>query len=103
MICASVYLLVFIRNLLVHLAEIILLLQPLNFGGDYLQKAARDGAAPTAAGSGQRTIGIGTPLVRVTMEMVRLPASVRAPAPRWRAVRDQPDLSSLPRRRAHGA
>src|SRR6056297_3013480 len=36
MICASVYLLVFIRNLLVHLAEKILLLQPLNFGGDYL-------------------------------------------------------------------
>src|SRR6056297_702333 len=35
MICASVYLLVFIRNLLVHLAEKILLLQPLNFGGDY--------------------------------------------------------------------
>jgi hypothetical protein len=36
MICASVYLLVFIRNLLVHLAEKILLIQPLNFGGDYL-------------------------------------------------------------------
>ena len=35
MICASVYLLVFIRNLLVHLAEKILLLQPLTFGGDY--------------------------------------------------------------------
>src|SRR6056297_783916 len=35
MICASVYLLVFIRNLLVHLAEKILLLQPLNFGGNY--------------------------------------------------------------------
>jgi len=35
MICASVYLLVFIRNLLVHLAEKILLLQPLKFGGDY--------------------------------------------------------------------
>ncbi|WP_210203011.1 hypothetical protein, partial [Phaeovulum veldkampii] len=32
----SVYLLVFIRNLLVHLAEKILLLQPLKFGGDYL-------------------------------------------------------------------
>lgn len=35
MICASVYLLVFIRNLLVHLAEKILLSQPLTFGGDY--------------------------------------------------------------------
>jgi hypothetical protein len=35
MICASVYLLVFIQNLLVHLAEKILLLQPLTFGGDY--------------------------------------------------------------------
>ncbi|MGX0905382.1 hypothetical protein ACSSV8_003977 [Roseovarius sp. MBR-79] len=33
--CASVYLLVFIRILLVHLAEKILLLKPLNFGGDY--------------------------------------------------------------------
>ncbi|MGX0904755.1 hypothetical protein ACSSV8_003349, partial [Roseovarius sp. MBR-79] len=31
----SVYLLVFIRILLVHLAEKILLLKPLNFGGDY--------------------------------------------------------------------
>ncbi|MHC0055786.1 hypothetical protein [Actibacterium sp. D379-3] len=29
------YLLVFIRNLLVHLAEKILLMQPLTFGGDY--------------------------------------------------------------------
>ena len=35
MICASVYLLVFIQNLLVHLAEKILLMQPLTFGGDY--------------------------------------------------------------------
>ncbi len=33
MICASVYLLVFIRNLLVHLAEKILLMQPLLSGG----------------------------------------------------------------------
>jgi len=32
MICASVYLLVFIRNLLVYLAEKILLMQPLTFG-----------------------------------------------------------------------
>jgi hypothetical protein len=30
-----VYLLVFIQNLLVHLGEKILLLQPLTFGGDY--------------------------------------------------------------------
>jgi hypothetical protein len=30
-----VYLLVFIQNLLVHLAEKILLMQPLTFGGDY--------------------------------------------------------------------
>jgi hypothetical protein len=30
-----VYLLVLIRNLLVHLAEKILLMQPLTFGGDY--------------------------------------------------------------------
>ena len=36
MICASAYLLVFIRNLLMHLAEKILLVQPLTFGGDYL-------------------------------------------------------------------
>ena len=35
MICASVYLLVFIQNLPVHLAENILLMQPLTFGGDY--------------------------------------------------------------------
>tara|TARA_R110002124_G_scaffold211577_1_gene377826 strand:+ start:439 stop:729 length:291 start_codon:yes stop_codon:yes gene_type:complete len=35
MICASVYLLVFIQNLLMHLAEKILLIQPLTFGGDY--------------------------------------------------------------------
>ncbi len=35
MIYASIYLLVFIGILLVHLAEKILLLQPLNFGGDY--------------------------------------------------------------------
>ncbi len=34
MIRASVYLLVFIQNLLVHLAEKILLMQPLTFGGD---------------------------------------------------------------------
>ena len=33
MICASVYLLVFIQNLLVYLAEKILLPQPLIFGG----------------------------------------------------------------------
>ena len=33
MICASVYRLVFIRILLVHLAEKILLSQTLNFGG----------------------------------------------------------------------
>jgi len=32
-ICASVYLLVFIQNLLMHLAEKILLMQPLSFGG----------------------------------------------------------------------
>jgi hypothetical protein len=35
MICASVYLLVFIKNLLVHLAKKVLLMQPLTFGGDY--------------------------------------------------------------------
>ncbi len=35
LICASVYLLVFIRNLLVHLAEKILLMQPLTSLGDY--------------------------------------------------------------------
>ena len=33
MICGSLYLLVFLRNLLVHLAEKILLIQPLTFGG----------------------------------------------------------------------
>ncbi len=33
MICASVYLLVFIQNPLVHLAEKILLMQPLLSGG----------------------------------------------------------------------
>ena len=32
---SSVYLLVFIQNLLVHLAKKILLMQPLTFGGDY--------------------------------------------------------------------
>ena len=35
MIYASVYLLVFIQNLLVHLAEKILLMQPLTFREDY--------------------------------------------------------------------
>ena len=35
MICASVYLLVFIQNLLVHTTEKILLMQPLTFRGDY--------------------------------------------------------------------
>lgn len=39
MICASVYLLVFNRILLMHLAETILLLMPLKFGGDYPGKA----------------------------------------------------------------
>jgi hypothetical protein len=33
-ICGSVYLLVFIQNLLMHLAEKILLMQPLTFGRD---------------------------------------------------------------------
>ncbi|OYU19808.1 MAG: hypothetical protein CFE34_03210 [Rhodobacteraceae bacterium PARR1] len=36
-ICASVYLLVFIQNLLMHLAEKILLMQPLTFRADYLR------------------------------------------------------------------
>ena len=40
MICASVYLLVFIRNLLVHLAEKILLMQPLLSGGITVQRAS---------------------------------------------------------------
>lgn len=35
MICASIYLLVFIRNLLVQIAEKVLLMQPLTFGEDY--------------------------------------------------------------------
>jgi len=35
MICASVDLLVFIENLLAHLAEKILLMQPVAFRGDY--------------------------------------------------------------------
>jgi hypothetical protein len=43
MICASVYLLVFIRILLVHLAEKILLPQPLTFGEDYLTSIRRYG------------------------------------------------------------
>lgn len=42
MICASVYLLVFIRSLLVHLADKILLPQPLDFGGDYPMIVAED-------------------------------------------------------------
>ena len=40
MICASVYLLVFIQNLLGRLAEKILLIQPLTFGGDYQMNQA---------------------------------------------------------------
>ncbi|MFN3400680.1 MAG: hypothetical protein ACK4Z4_10115, partial [Ferrovibrio sp.] len=44
-ICASVYLLVFIQNLLVHLGEKILLMQPLTFGGDYQTAAAMHLAA----------------------------------------------------------
>jgi len=51
MICATVYLPVFIRNLLMHLAEKILLTQPLTFGGitqgelvmDKVQRPARIG------------------------------------------------------------
>jgi len=34
-ITVAINMLVFIRNLLVHLAEKILLMQPLTFGGDY--------------------------------------------------------------------
>ena len=49
MICASVYLLVFIRILLVHLAEKILLLQPLKFGGDYQWFKNNDLNAPLSA------------------------------------------------------
>jgi len=37
-ICASVYLLVFIQNLLMHIVEKILLIQPLTFEGDYRDK-----------------------------------------------------------------
>ena len=36
------YLLVFIQNLLVHLAEKILLIQPLTFGGDYPARQLTD-------------------------------------------------------------
>ena len=50
MICDSVYLLVFIRNLLVHLAEKILLLQPLTFGGDYRDTASMIFFLKTQAG-----------------------------------------------------
>ena len=39
MICASVYLLVFIQNLLMHLAKKIPLMQPLTFGGITLANA----------------------------------------------------------------
>ena len=42
MICASVYLLVFIKNLLMHLAEKILLMQPLTFRGDYRPNNKKD-------------------------------------------------------------
>jgi transposase len=42
MICASVYLLVFIQNLLMHLAEKILLIQPLIFGGGLPDEFRRD-------------------------------------------------------------
>jgi len=46
MICASVYLIVFIRNLLVHLAEKFLLVQPLTFGGgDYQRLDVRQAIA----------------------------------------------------------
>ncbi len=43
---SSVYLLVFIRNLLVHLAEKILLMQPPTFGGITQQRAARRPVRP---------------------------------------------------------
>jgi hypothetical protein len=43
MICASVYLLVFIRILLMHLAEKILPLHPTKFGGDYLVFSLKGG------------------------------------------------------------
>ena len=41
MIYASVYLLVFIKNFLVHLAKKVLLMQPLTIGGDYHITARR--------------------------------------------------------------
>jgi hypothetical protein len=37
-----VYLLVFMRNLLMHLAEKILLMQPLTFGGDYPDRLTKN-------------------------------------------------------------
>lgn len=43
MICASVYMLVFIRIFLIHLAEKILLPQPLTFVEDYLTSIRRYG------------------------------------------------------------
>ncbi len=43
MICASVYMLVFIRILRVHLAEKTLLPQPLTFVEDYLTNSRRYG------------------------------------------------------------
>jgi hypothetical protein len=63
MICASVYLLVFIQNLFIHLAEKILLMQPLTFGGDYpddmgksVARASKQ-AATSAAGLALVTTG----------------------------------------------
>ena len=64
MICASVYLLVFIRNLLVHLAEKILLMQPLTFGGDY-PLAGHKSIATT-----QRYIDLNENVLRAAVEMI---------------------------------
>lgn len=60
MICASVYLLVFIRNLLVHLAEKILLLQPLKFGGITVLIES-----PEVASGGKQTVDLKLDLVKL--------------------------------------
>ncbi|MFZ0323233.1 MAG: hypothetical protein WAN48_03770, partial [Actinomycetes bacterium] len=54
------YLLVFIQNLLVHLGEKILLMQPLTFGGDYPATLISGDAAVHGTGSGHSVTVLGS-------------------------------------------
>ena len=70
-IWGSLYLVIFIQSLLMHLAEKILLLQPLSFGGDYRtnsMKSEKTGSKRQTQNTGCRGIG------------AHLPCNVQRPA-----------------------